>query len=287
MPVANSPLRYPGGKAVLSSFLSKIIKNNGFQDGIYIEPYAGGAGAALKLLFGEYINKIILNDIDPCIYAFWKSILNQKSVFLKSLFDIPVNINEWKKQRDIYLHPSKYSQIKVAFASFYLNRCNRSGIIGSAGPIGGYKQNGRWKIDARYNKNELARRIEKIHLYKNRISVYNMDAIDLLKDVINKSRNVTKSLVYLDPPYFATGSQLYHNHYNIGDHVKLSEFLKKKARFKWIMTYDNVPEINELYRERNPVSFHLEYHVHTRRTGKELLIYSKNLYVDANSVQVC
>ena len=55
MGITHSPLRYPGGKSILSPLLGNFIEINNLLDGIYIEPYAGGAGAALKLLFSEYV----------------------------------------------------------------------------------------------------------------------------------------------------------------------------------------------------------------------------------------
>lgn len=149
MSKAHSPLRYPGGKSVLSDLLADAIALNGLQDGVYVEPYAGGAGAALALLFGEHVQSIVLNDADPCVYAFWDAVLNKKDDFIRRINETPVSIEEWQHQRDIYRNQQRHSRIKVAFASFYLNRCNRSGIMVNGGPIGGIGQSGKWKIDAR------------------------------------------------------------------------------------------------------------------------------------------
>lgn len=290
MSVANSPLRYPGGKAVLSDFLADVVVANSLQDGTYVEPYAGGAGAALNLLFSEHVHRVMLNDIDPCIFAFWNTILKYKKDFVDLIWTTPVTIHEWRRQREIYRHQTRYSLIKVAFAGFFLNRCNRSGIIVSGGPIGGYNQNGKWKLDARYNKDELIRRIEKISLYKDRVSIFNMDAIDFLNQIVRKGKSLERTFVYLDPPYYVKGSQLYLNHYQPEDHAELARFIMKQTSFKWIISYNNVPEIHELYRQCKRINFNLDYTAHTRKIGTELLIFSKNLFLPDNLIparQVC
>jgi DNA adenine methylase len=277
MPIVNSPLRYPGGKAVLADFLADVLAVNRLQDGIYVEPYAGGAGAALNLLFGEHVRHIILNDADPCIFAIWHASLNRTQDFIARLQEIPITIDEWKRQREIYQDQSRYSRIRVAVASFYLNRCNRSGIMANGGPIGGFDQKGKWKLDARFNRDELVRRIEKIHLYRDRISVYNMDAIEFLRQVVRKHEDLDRTLVYLDPPYFVKGSELYLNHYQSKDHTTLARFMKRQVSFKWVMTYDNVPEIRDLYAGLDAVDFDLRYSAHTSKMGNELLIHSHDV----------
>jgi len=283
MPTINSPLRYPGGKAVLSDFLAGVIQANGLSDGIYAEPFAGGAGAALNLLFSGHVDKILLNDADPCIFAFWSAVLKQTKGFLELLKKTPVSIDEWRRQREIYCNPSRHSNIKVGFATFFLNRCNRSGILMKAGPIGGYEQTGTWKIDARYNSHEQKRRIEKIALFKDKITIFNYDAIDFIKKEIFPLKEQRRILVYLDPPYYVKGSKLYLNHFVHRDHAALARFIKKKHDFYWVMSYDNVPEIRELYLDKEQVEFDLNYSAHTAKTGSELLVYDSTTLVPLES----
>ena len=277
MPVVHSPLRYPGGKAVLSGFLADVIAANDLQDGVYVEPYAGGAGAALALLFGEHVQRIVLNDADPCVFAFWNAVLSRKDDFIRRLNETPVTLDEWRTQREVYRSQHRHSRIKVAFASFYLNRCNRSGIMVNGGPIGGVEQTGKWKLDARYNKDELVRRIEKIHLYRGRLEIHNLDALAFLHDVVGRTDALDGTLVYLDPPYYVKGSELYLNHYQPEDHAQVARFIKGQTGYRWLMTYDNVPEIRKLYADRNTVDFDLRYSAHTSKLGSELLIFSRNL----------
>lgn len=282
MPIVHSPLRYPGGKGVLADFLADVIATNDLRDCTYVEPFAGGAGAALSLLFGEHVQRIVLNDADPCVFAFWEAILNRKDDFLHRLMVTPVNIDEWRTQRDIYRSQHRHSRIKVAFASFYLNRCNRSGIMVNGGPIGGVEQTGKWKLDARYNRDELVRRIEKIHLYRDRIEFHNLDALAFLRNVVGQVREIENALVYLDPPYFVKGRELYLNHYQPKDHERLASFIKRQKKYRWLMTYDNVPEIQNLYVGCNVVNFVLRYSAFTSKTGSELLIACDALEVPSS-----
>jgi DNA adenine methylase len=271
-----SPLRYPGGKSGLSGLLAEFIELNNLQDGIYVEPYAGGAGAGLKLLFSEYVSELILNDADKNIYLFWRSILFDTERFITLLNDTPISIDEWKKRRQILKNPEVYSELEIAFSTFYLNRCNRSGIL-YAGPIGGQLQSGRWPLDARFNRVELRRRIEKIALFASRISIHNLDAIDFMKQhVLPLAVLDNRLLLYLDPPYYSKGGQLYLNYYVPADHVTLANFINNQLGFKWIVSYDDVPEIRELYSERKITAYSPRYSAHSAKIGKEVIIYCPN-----------
>jgi DNA adenine methylase len=272
-----SPLRYPGGKQILSRVVAHLVALNGATGGTYVEPYAGGAGVALALLFSERVEQILINDADARIFAFWKSVLDSTDRFVTLLRETPTNVEEWARQRRIYQQPGRHSCLRVGFAAFYLNRCNRSGIISSGGPIGGQDQKGRWKIDARYNRDELERRIRKIALYRDSIRVSNEDAIDFLDAEVAGLSAKARPFVYLDPPYYGKGRDLYLSFYEHDDHAALAEHMVKKAHFPWIMSYDNVPQIANLYRGLRQVRFSLDYSARERREGSEVMIFRPDL----------
>lgn len=265
-----SPLRYPGGKACLAPFLTRLINQNNLSDAFYAEPFAGGAGAALELLFNEQVWKILLNDADYHIYAFWQSILTQSDSFCRKIDRTEITIGEWEKQKKIFDNPGKYSLFHVGFSTFYLNRTNRSGILRGS-PIGGFDQTGKWKIDARFNKAQLISRIQKITRYKNRIEVFNLEAKEFLTYLDSIKEKV---LVYLDPPYYKQGPALYLNFYNHADHEALSEFIKTKLRHPWVLSYDNVRQIETMYRELQPHKIELSYHANESKKGSEILFFS-------------
>ncbi|XXF75296.1 DNA adenine methylase [Myxococcaceae bacterium GXIMD 01537] len=272
-----SPLRYPGGKQILTRILRHLIQLNNRSGGVYVEPYAGGAGAALALLFGGHVNRIIINDADPHIFAFWDAVLNKTSRLVQMVRDTPLTIEEWHRQRSVYHSPSRHSQLRLGFASFYLNRCNRSGIIATGGVIGGLDQTGKWKQDARFNREDLVRRIERIAKYRDRISISNHDAIDLLRQLSAEPSKTNRFFVYLDPPYYGKGSQLYLDYYGPEDHAALAEYLKSCSSLKWLLSYDNARKIRELYSDFRKVSFDLGYSASKRSVGSEVLIFNETL----------
>jgi DNA adenine methylase len=273
---ANSPLRYPGGKAVLSDFLAATIDANKIEDCIYVEPYAGGAGAAVNLLLAGKVAKIVLNDADRCVASFWDAILNHTEAFVDLIEKTPVNVKEWKRQRAIYLaRPRRI--VELGFAAFYLNRCNRSGIMTNGGVIGGLDQTGEWKIDARYNQKELIARIERIAALREKIRVCQLDAIRFLRLDVLPERDRSRFFIYLDPPYYVKGSRLYLNFYEPKDHEELARFLRRIDNIHWLVTYDNTPQIRELYAWRTIHEFQLHYSAASSKQGSEIMMASSGL----------
>lgn len=271
----SSPLRYPGGKAAMSGLLRQLRIMNSLGAHAIAEPFAGGAGASLSLLFQEETPKIHLNDADPAIFDFWWTITNRSKPFLDMLDLVPIDMVEWRRQREIYRHDKTASRLRRGFSAFYLNRCNRSGIIINGGPIGGVEQSGQWKINARFNKPDLRRRCEKVAEYRERIAVSGMDAIDFIDSCDLKS-----TLFFIDPPYFAKGSLLYLNLLNADYHSTLAAKLRDMSDAAWVVTYDDCEEIRDLYKDwANIRPFALRYAAAERRNGREILITPKWLNV--------
>lgn len=271
----STPLRYPGGKGKFSHFVKQIFETNDLLDGHYVEPYAGGAGVALELLFHEYASHIHINDLDPAIYSFWFAAVYHTEDLCKLIYDTPVTIENWHEQKKILLNIEQHSLLEVALATFYLNRTNRSGIL-KAGVIGGLAQSGKWKLDVRYNKDDLTRRIELIGRFKNRIHVYNMDAVALLEDVVPSLPS--KTLLYLDPPYYVKGSGLYRNFYGHDDHVKIASVLNN-VKSPWIVSYDNVHQIKEIYGQYRQDEYFLSYTAQDKKKGSEVMIYGPDVVI--------
>lgn len=276
MPLATSPLRYPGGKTCMLGPLSRILRGNKLERGHYAEPYAGGCGLALGLLYSGFVSDIHVNDIDRPIWSFWHSVLNHTEEFIELMEKTPINIKEWKRQRRIMQSSGDADQMTLGFAVFFLNRTNRSGIIKRAGVIGGLDQTGNYAIDCRFNKEELARRIRRVRKYHSRIHLYRQDAIKFIDYV---ERNLpAQTFLYIDPPYFHKGSSLYASFYKREDHEKVADRILK-LKSPWILTYDYCEEIHELYTARRQYQFSLNYSAQVKRLGTELLIASKGLRI--------
>jgi DNA adenine methylase len=267
-----TPLRYPGGKTSLFQFFDEVIKLNGWRSINYIEPYAGGAGAGLSLLLLEKVDAVVINDKDPAIYAFWKTIVNNTDEFLVKIEKTPITVNEWKKQKEIYRNKDA-NAFDLGFATFFLNRTNHSGVM-NAGPIGGMNQNGSYKIDARFNKANLVARIRLIGLYRDRITVTAKDGVSIIRKYASKPNN----FFYIDPPYYKQGANLYMNYFKDQNHRKLAETLKQHRNANWILTYDNEPEIHNLYSSFDKLEeFPIKYSVRKHSLASELMIFSDSI----------
>lgn len=267
-----TPLRYPGGKGKFAPFVKALFEVNNLT-GDYLEPYAGGAAVALDLLFNGYSQNIHINDYDIAVFNFWKSITENTESFLKLLIDTPITIDEWHKQKHILSNPQDFSQLEHGFATFFLNRTNRSGIL-KGGVIGGKNQDGNYKLDVRFHKDNLSKRIEKIGKYSNKIKVYNYDALELLNKV--DSLLPRDSLIYLDPPYYVKGQGLYRNFYIHENHVQIRQALDK-IQTKWIVSYDNCQEIKDIYEGYRQDDYDLNYSAYFKMKGSEVMIYCDSI----------
>jgi DNA adenine methylase len=269
-----SPLRYPGGKSRLLDLAALVLRLNDLQRGHYAEPYAGGCGLALSLLYDGYVADIHVNDIDPAIWAFWYSALNETDELASLVKTVPVTVDEWHRQREVYFAQDERDPVALGFATFFLNRTNRSGIIKEGGIIGGLSQTGKYKIDCRFNREDLTQRINRVQKYKDRIHLSKLDAVDFIYQ--SSADLPSRSLLFIDPPYFRSGSELYANYYRSDDHALLAKCINALNR-PWIVTYDDTSEIRALYKTKRQFCFDINYSLREKRVGVELLIASKGI----------
>lgn len=255
----------------MAGLLTDIRRLNGLGDRAIAEPFAGGAGASLSLLYLEEAHRIYINDADPAIYDFWWTLVNRPQPFMDLLSRKRVSLAEWRRQREVYKESGSVSRLRRGFSAFYLNRCNRSGIIMNGGPIGGIEQAGKWKLDARFNKPELRQRCEKVAEYRERVIVSCDDGIDFIERL-----DPQRTFLFIDPPYFDKGPTLYLNALDDIYHAALAARLKTLSEAAWVLTYDDCREIRSLYRGWATIRpFSVRYVAAKRRTGKEVLITPK------------
>lgn len=275
-----SPLRYPGGKSKFSPYIKNIIETNNIVGCDYYEIYAGGAGVALNLLMDGICKNIHINDADPAVYSFWKSAIYDTENFLRLLNDTPITIDEWYKQKEIINNPLNNSELNLGFSAFFLNRTNRSGIL-KGGVIGGKKQDGIYRIDNRFKKLDLIKKIQLIGDRAKNIFVTNQDASELLIQ-INKTNN-KNVFIYLDPPYYIKGQGLYRNFYSHEDHVNIKNILDK-SHFHWLVSYDNNDNIKQIYGNYRQKEHILNYSAQLKTKAKEIIIYSHSLKIPDNNL---
>lgn len=270
-----SPLRYPGGKAKFTPYIKSIIDQCPGKIETYIEPFVGGGGVALELLLSKKVKTIVINDYDKAIYSFWRAVVEDTPKLLRLISNTEVNIEEWYRQKEIYkTYSNKYS-VQLAFATFFLNRTNRSGIL-NAGPIGGYKQQGEYLINARYNKNKLIKRIENIAKQKKHIQVYNKEIRKFIVQIL--SRYEEGAFAFFDPPYIQKGNRLYKNCLSLEDHKVIAEYIKSKVFCEWVITYDNTEDIKKIYTDEYYKIYEWTYSVVKSNRKKEIIIFkNKNI----------
>ncbi len=276
-----SPLRYPGGKGKIAPFFSEVFQENDLRGGTYVEPYVGGGAVALYLLYQGDAGNVIINDKDRSIYAFWYSVLYNCDELCKLIQDTPVTLSQWEIAKKIQINNSDVDLLKLGFSTFFLNRTNRSGII-KGGIIGGKEQMGNYLIDARYNKKDLIRRIEKVAKYASKIQLFNLDAIDLLDSLSSVMDD--NYFLFLDPPYFEKGKGLYMNYYSKNDHNDIFNALNKIKNKNWILTYDYEPFIYSLYKDCNIYEYSLNYSAATKGLGKEYIVFSDSCKVPSSTI---
>lgn len=279
MPLTPSPLRYPGGKAKLYNYIRSLIEINGLLGETYIEPFAGGSGLALKLLLKDDVKRIVINDYDPAIYAFWHCVLNSTQQMCDFVNTVPLTVDEWDRQHKIYSEQENYSELELAKAVLFLNRTNISGII-NGGVIGKRDQTGKYKMDARLNRAELIKKINAISALSDRIDLYNLDASVFLQTELC---HYYKAFINFDPPYVAKGGQLYKNAFSDADHEALRDQIAA-CRRKWVVTYDICDLVSKLYSGYRGSYIDIYYSANGARRAQEYIFFSDNLILPDDTV---
>jgi DNA adenine methylase len=272
MPATLTPLRYPGGKTKNYEYVKSILDMNHLH-GTYIEPFAGGAGLAIKLLLNNDVERIVINDSDLAIYSFWKCVLDYTDELCDFIDQVPLTIEQWSIERDIYLHPEQHSVLELGKATFFLNRTNVSGVI-KGGIIGGLDQSGKYKMDARFNRENLIKKIRRIADQKDRIEVLCYDVFEFMKS--KELHHYYKAFINFDPPYVKKGGQLYMNFFKEEDHIRLRDAIRRSTR-KWMVTYDVCDLIEDLYSDYRKGYMDLTYSANKTRKAQELVFFSNNL----------
>lgn len=264
-----SPFRYPGGKGKLSQFLAFFILENDMLGCRLVEPFCGGAGGTLPLLLSGIIEKLVINDLNAAVSAFWYSLKNHTDELLELIDTEPVTIERWHYWRNIYIN-GDFNKVRLGYSAFFLNRTNRSGIL-HAGPIGGRDQSGTYKIDCRFNKETLKRRICSIAQVADKIEVSSINALDLL------NKTSVDDFIYADPPYVKEGKNIYNNYcFSSNEHADFANIIKR-CKSKWLISYDDNPLVHELYSSSGINVVEFSYMMNQARVGRELIIASSML----------
>lgn len=220
-----------------------------------------------------FIDKAVLVERDPLVYAFWHSVFNATEALCEAIETCPVTLETWHilQATKAVNDPTKstYTLLQLGLSGLFFNRTNFSGIIG-AGPIGGQAQTSAYKIHCRFNKTALIRQIKAAALLAPRVSVFFGDALIFLRKNAAKI-SADFSFVYIDPPYYTQGRKLYRHHYTDADHAMLAAYITSQG-YPWLVSYDDHPRIRELYASKQMQPIYLDYKVKSSRTAQELVI---------------
>jgi|ERR1043166_7404285 DNA adenine methylase len=268
-----SPLRYPGGKADFVSTLDRILRTAKLEGLPLIEPYAGSAAVTIGLLELGTVPTATILERDPLLFAFWVSVFERPEELLDRFFDLPMTLETWHHLQPLLQidDPRTHDMVELGVAGLFFNRANFSGILHS-GPIGGALQQSKYKINCRANKGEIAARVAQIAELGRRVTVCFGNGLDLIRTHLSRKRVV----YYVDPPYFVMGERLYRYHFRHKDHKQLAMTLKK-AKFPWVLSYDNNHVIEFLYEDCEVRKHAFAYSARSRKEHDELVIANFNL----------
>jgi site-specific DNA-adenine methylase len=275
-----SPLRYPGAKSGLAAVIGDLIANAAAELGtpeLFVEPFAGGASTGLRLAGAGVVRRVLLADADPLVARFWQVAAADTEWLIDRMWNEPVTLERWDYWKA--WQPSNLWDRDIAVKCLFLNRTTFSGILhGRAGPIGGRKQESSYPIDCRFNKEALAARLRFVgDLYaSNRLAdVWCKDWAYTLGDVAEWYPQLipNRVIAYLDPPYWSKSPKLYarsfdpaggyaergrpmpsergkspleqHNWLSGLDHYRLAGYLCHHAQVRWILSYDDHPDLTE------------------------------------------
>ena len=172
---------------------------------------------------------------------------------------------------------------ELGFATFYLNRCNRSGVLFGAAPIGGYEQKGKWRMDARFYRATLAQRIRFLADRKEQIHITCQDALHFLREITVPANQQNRIFTYLDPPYYMDGNRLYLNKYQDEDHSALAHEVKTANELAWLASYNNVHFIRDLYSDSVTTTLPVRYSMQKKQIAEELIITSPGITLPDNT----
>ncbi|MDE0131694.1 MAG: DNA adenine methylase [bacterium] len=279
----HSPLRYPGGKGLLLTFVRKVVRRCTPPINTYIEPFAGGAAVAIGLLQAQDVEAAVIGDADPAIAAFWRAALNSPEKLAERIAECDVTIDTWHEQHDILSQGPTGDDLALGFAAFFLNRTNYSGVL-RARPIGGLKQEGPWSLDCRFNKHNLLRRLNTVAGLAGRIVVYEGDAVALLKSIDTYAQE--PFFIYADPPYLTKSTDLYMDTMTYASHQDLACALQRSNN-RWMVSYDADDRVpGELYPEARILRFGLRHSAGRAHRGQELMAFSPNCPVGTATAQL-
>lgn len=261
-----SPLRYPGGKQRAIGQIAKLFPKNAIE---YREPMVGGGSVYFHARTNSFAKKYWINDKFTELVSFWKSVQNEKTCLqlLAELEELRSSFNSAEEIKDYFLSARKeesHDQYRQAFLFFFFNRVTFSGTTRA----GGFSA-------AASTRRFTASSIERLAPMPQALEGTQITNLGFEEVISEPGEDV---FIFLDPPYF-TATRLYGHGGSLHqfDHELLADCLKN-SKHRFLITYDDCPEIRELYSWANIQSWSLQYGMnncnlkHTSKVGSEVFI---------------
>ncbi len=234
--------RYPGGKRKLVRSIWDCVRRL-HPNGIYCEPFAGGAAVALEYARWCPGDRIILNDIDPGIAAIWNAVISHPDEFNAAIMAFVPSVEAYREIKMFLANgDSGKGGVETALAKIAIHQISYSGkgeASSGFSPLGGYSGKSGERIDAYWNRSALCSKVDRLHnLLAGRTECHAADFEQFLRR--------PDCLFYLDPPYYEAGEQLYLHSLQEADHRRLRAALQEMPA-NWVLSYDDHPVIRELY----------------------------------------
>lgn len=276
-----SPLRYPGGKARMAPYLAAMFAEqvSVMDVEVWLEPFAGGAGAGLSLLDDDAVGEIWLTEKNPALAALWRAMLTENETLATHVEQTVPDLDLWAWARSQVAAAARpgTTDADTGFAALVLNRCSRSGMVNPrVGPIGGKSQNGPWTLASRWNAPALAERIRHVGSLSGRIRFTEGDAVTAIADLADSGIE-DEVIAFVDPPYLREGNRLYANGMDAADHQRLADALNASP-VRWMLTYDDEPTVAaDLYPHRRVLAYRIANTANRARIATEHAVVSDNL----------
>lgn len=274
--------RYPGGKAKLKGPILDKIKSitDTNKVGVYIEPFLGGASICMALLEQDTfpnLSKLLLNDYDFALFCLWRSVLKDESRLINQVLEFTPSTEAFYRFKEdlINVEFRKKEIVDIGLMKLAIHQMSYSGLgVKAGGPIGGANQSSQYDVGCRWSPKSIIKKIHKCHKLLNEKDtvIHTSDFGTCLKSA--NALSLYHPFVYLDPPYFIKGNDLYEHGFDIADHQRLCDQLKL-ANYDWLLSYDDCPEIREMYSWAQIDEINVNYTIRTARNRNELLIHKK------------
>lgn len=234
--------RYPGGKSkLIKPIFSYFNIDSSIEE--YREPFFGGGSIGIEFLKRNKMKRIWINDYDKALSDLWESVIKHPDELKKLVMNFVPSVKEFDSIRNKLIEGNVSDTVNNGFMKLAIHQISYSGLgLKSGGPLGGREQKSEYKINCRWSPSYICNKIDAINnLFADRnVQCTNTDFSKLITDTSKKA------FIYLDPPYYMKGNDLYYYGFSEKDHIRLMNLLKE-TKHKWVLSYDDCPQIRELY----------------------------------------